>query len=114
LSLTLEYLPFAAAEIPVEKLFEFNGANYRLQVLWNEEGAFYSLKIASQDGADFYATKIVYGFNIIQAVVRGMNLKAQIVVVDPAELVSELPVRDEIARLDLGDGIRVYVFREAA
>jgi hypothetical protein len=112
MAFTLEYMPFSADETPVEKLFEFNGANYRFRLLWNEEGEFYTLLISTQSGDPLYALKLVYGYQLIQAVVSGLDLKAQLVAVDPADLVSRFPVRSRIEKDDLGQAVRLYVYRE--
>lgn len=111
--ISLEYIPATASEVPVEKTVEFNGSNYRFQLLWNDEGSFYSLLVSSQEGTQLYAAKLSYGFNAIRAVVVGMRLSAKLVPIDPADIVSDIPVRSTIEKDSLGNGVKLYIFREA-
>jgi hypothetical protein len=112
MAITLEYIPLTAAEIPVEKVVEFGGVNYRLRFLWNEIGEFYTLTFYTADGAEIYAVKLVYGFNVIRATIAGFRIAAKIVLADAADFVSEIPVKEEILKEDLGQSVLVYVFRD--
>ena len=112
--ISLEYIPATASEVPVEKTVEFNGANYRFQLLWNDEGSFYSLLVSSQEGVQLLANKLSYGYNAIQAIVAGLSLGAKLVPLDPADIVSDIPIRSAITKESLGDGVKLYIFREAA
>ena len=74
-----EFLDFTAEEIPVEKTFNIEGKDYRIQIDYNSYFDFYTCTIKDIDSNVLICNKLVYYIPVNDATIQGLDITKKII-----------------------------------
>ena len=77
-----DFLQFDADEIPVEKNFVIEGAEYKFLMQYNEQGDFYTLTIKDLDDNILITNKLTYLSPVNDSVIEGLSIVSKIIPVN--------------------------------
>lgn len=77
-----EYLQFTSDEVPVEKNFVIDGAEYKFLLQYNSYGDFYTMTIKDLSDNVLITNKLTYLVPINDSIVEGLNITKQIIPVN--------------------------------
>ena len=87
-----DYLEFTSDEIPVEKIFNLDGVDYKFLIRYNSYSDSYTCTIKDIDGNILITNRLTYLFPINDSVINGLNISREIVPVNFDNPDSEIPV----------------------
>jgi hypothetical protein len=104
-----DYIPITSAECPVSKYLALNNVIYIFDFSYNAYSDTVSVVIKDADENILYSSRLTYGANIINAVVKDLDLFYIFVPVNLDDLFTELQIDDSVVNAaNLGDTVQLY------
>lgn len=107
-AIELSYIELKHDELPVQRVYEIDGANYIFRFDYNAVGDFYTYLILDEDENALYAGKLTYLRNSMQGVVAGLSLKRKIVPLNWSDAQGQIPAINRISK-DNFDSMRICI-----
>jgi len=108
MSITLEFLPLDSDELPVEKIFTFD-KQYIFRFRKNDSHDRIYCEIRDTDDNILYTTRLIYGANLIHAMVENLDISDPLVPFNIDDLVTDGEIEDTTVEPDNLSRVKLYV-----
>lgn len=108
-NIELTYLPLSITDgFPCQKIFDIGGTMYVFEFRYNARKDYYTMYVYDNEYNLLFVTKIVYGNNLIEAVVDGLFTQA-INAFDIGDLLNEALSASAVNSGNLNKNVRLYL-----